>query len=98
MPNKRPQTLRELSLVTATEPSHNAHVCGRTMFTSTTLKQVSAPDMKGRPKDLGLALQHEGFLKLCIRLCPVFATKAGFMSSVISLYVKTDCESWSLLS
>ncbi len=46
------QTLREFSLVTTTEPSHSTRVTGRTVFTSTRPQQVTAPNMKDRPKDL----------------------------------------------
>ncbi len=45
------------SMVIGTEPSHNTRAAGRTVFTSTRLQQVTGPNMKDRPKDLGLALQ-----------------------------------------
>ncbi len=64
--DKHQQTLREFSLVTTTEPSHSAHVAGRTVLTSIRLQQVTTPNMKDRPKDLGLVLQCKGFLKLFV--------------------------------
>ncbi len=44
--DKHQQTWREFSLVTVTEPSHRTRVAGRTVFTSTRLQQVTAPNMK----------------------------------------------------
>ncbi len=49
----------------------------RHYFTSTRLQQVTAPNMKDRPKDLGLVLQCKGFLKLCNCLHPVQQQKLG---------------------
>lgn len=44
-----------------TGPSHRTRVAGWTVFTSTRLQQVTAPNMKNRPKDLGLDLKCKSF-------------------------------------
>ncbi len=63
--------------MTATEPSSSVRVAGWTVFTSTRLQQVTAPNMKDRPKDLGLVLPCKSFFKLCNCLHPVQQQKLG---------------------
>lgn len=46
------EELMEMFSFLVTRPSHGTRVAGRTAFTSTRLQQVTAPNMKNRPKRL----------------------------------------------
>ncbi len=86
--DKLQQTLREFSLVTVTEPSHNTRVAGRTVFTSTRPQPVTGLNMKDRPKDLGLVLQCKRVFKLCD--CLLVESKAAALCCATITQQKTQ--------